>query len=311
MHQVFQPLVLVFLRIVRLVVPGAQPEEPGGNHRIERAVGQLITGELFEDEAVVREVAVECPHDPVAVFPRERLGLIAFVPARFGEADQVQPMPRPAFAKLRRGEQPVDQSLVGPRVGIGDKPFDLGAGGREPDQVVHDASQQRLATGGGGGREPGRFEPGGNESIDRVVVGTGGDRVGPQWLQRPEIAPGPHIVGGFEQVERATGRPVRPLCDPLPQHLLFGLGEGPRLPLPGGRHFAGCHAGQQGAVGRFPGDPRGTGVAPLQPTVGRNQHQAAIGVAGVVTLEAALHQDRGDLGLEVNRRRGQRDAGGA
>ena len=72
----------------------------------------LVTGELLLHEAVVRLVFVERTHDPVAVAPGF-LPLRVFVKAfTLGVARQVQPMPGPPFAIVRRREQTVDQAFV-------------------------------------------------------------------------------------------------------------------------------------------------------------------------------------------------------
>ena len=77
-------------------------------------VGQFVAGELLEQEAVVRLVGVEDADDVVAIAPGVRPGQILLALALgVGVAGQVEPVPAPALAVARRGQQPVDQLLVG------------------------------------------------------------------------------------------------------------------------------------------------------------------------------------------------------
>ena len=88
-------------------------------------------------------------------------------PQRLGVAHQVEPVPGPAFAVVRRGEQPIDDLLVGAGRFVGQKGIDLGRRRRQADQVERHAAQQRALVGRRRRRQAGRFEPRQNESIDR------------------------------------------------------------------------------------------------------------------------------------------------
>src|SRR2546427_219893 len=63
---------------------------------------KFVAGDLFADEAVVRLVIVERFDDVIAITPGIGSRLVGFEPFAFGVARQIQPMPRPAFAVMRR-----------------------------------------------------------------------------------------------------------------------------------------------------------------------------------------------------------------
>ena len=60
-----------------------------------------IAGELFADELVVGKVAVEGADDPVAIAPRERVGVVFVATIGIAIAGDIQPMSTPAFAIVR------------------------------------------------------------------------------------------------------------------------------------------------------------------------------------------------------------------
>ena len=95
------------------VVPDPQPVEARGDQRLGRVAVDLVAGKLFVQEPVVGLVAVERIDHVVAIPPGERLGRVALVAVGLGVANQVQPVPAPGLAVTGRGEQPIDQSLVG------------------------------------------------------------------------------------------------------------------------------------------------------------------------------------------------------
>ncbi len=104
---VLEPLVLVFLGVIRLVVPGAQSKEAGRDDGRLVAVGEFVARELLDDEAVKRLVLIERADHPVAIFPRMGLGLISLVAAGLGVAGHVEPVTSPALAVMWRGEEAV------------------------------------------------------------------------------------------------------------------------------------------------------------------------------------------------------------
>ncbi len=74
---------------------------------------KLITGELFFQKLIVRDVVVESADDVVAIDPRVLPIQIRLGPVRLRPADYVEPVLRPALSEVRRGHQFVDQFGVG------------------------------------------------------------------------------------------------------------------------------------------------------------------------------------------------------
>ena len=80
-----------------------------------------IAGNLLAEELPVGFVGVERGDHVVAVAPRVRAQLIALEAVGVGVVRDVEPVPRPALAVVRRGEQFIDELFVGPRVAVGDE----------------------------------------------------------------------------------------------------------------------------------------------------------------------------------------------
>ena len=115
------------------------------------ALGQQVAGELLDGELVERHVGVERLDHPVAVRP-DRPRAVLLVAVGVGVAGQVEPAPGPALAVVRRGEQPVDQLLVGVRRRVVDERVDLrraSAAGRSGRGRRRRTSVYRSACGDG------------------------------------------------------------------------------------------------------------------------------------------------------------------
>ena len=111
------------------------------------AFGQLIAGELLEDEPIEGLVGIEGADHVIAIPPGERLGGVALVAVGLGVPDQVEPVPRPALAVGRAGEQVVDQPLDrvrGPRE-VFQKRCPFFGRRRQPGQVEEQPAHQRPA----------------------------------------------------------------------------------------------------------------------------------------------------------------------
>src|SRR5205807_4835652 len=80
----------IFGGIGRLVVPRAKAVVTRGNQGFGTGIGQLIPGELFEEEAVVRLVIIEGANDVIAVAPDVGFGGVALVAVAVGVANQVE-----------------------------------------------------------------------------------------------------------------------------------------------------------------------------------------------------------------------------
>ena len=97
-----------------------------------------IAGDLPGEEVGVGEIAVEGVDDPVAVAPgfaEIALGGQLDEIAGVGIADDVEPVPPPALAILRRGEEPFDHGLKRLRRLVGEKVFHLLGRRREAGEI--------------------------------------------------------------------------------------------------------------------------------------------------------------------------------
>ena len=110
-HHVHLKLLLVLLFEIGV----AQHQERRGDELpaalLERVGRHQVAGHLLLHELVERPIAVERVDHIIAISP----GILEDEAAkreRFAKAGDVQPVPAPALAKLRRGQQPVHQSLV-------------------------------------------------------------------------------------------------------------------------------------------------------------------------------------------------------
>ncbi len=101
------------------------------------------------DESGVRLVGVEGADHVIAIGPGVGARLVLVVAVRFAVMHHVQPVPGPALAVLGRGQQPIDQLLVGQGIGVGHKRIDLRpACGGKADQVEIEPPNQRPPVGG-------------------------------------------------------------------------------------------------------------------------------------------------------------------
>ena len=69
--------------------------------RVPARLWQQIAGDVLAHELVVRHILVERPNQVVAVAPRVVNVVVPLVAVRFGEADNVHPVPGPALAEVR------------------------------------------------------------------------------------------------------------------------------------------------------------------------------------------------------------------
>ena len=97
-------------------------------------VGEQVAGELPGDELVVGHVLVERPDDPVAPGPDGPVD-VGLVAVGVGVAGQVEPVDGHPLAEPGRGEQPVDQPLVGAGRVVGQEGVDLVEGRGQAGQV--------------------------------------------------------------------------------------------------------------------------------------------------------------------------------
>ena len=85
-------------------------------------VAELVAGDLFAQEAIVRHVGVQGPDDPVAVTPGGGSHVIRVEDTfAIGIPGHVQPVPAPAFAVARGRQLAIDHLLVSIRRSIREK----------------------------------------------------------------------------------------------------------------------------------------------------------------------------------------------
>ena len=151
--------------------------------RASRSSGDVFVGrEHRDDHAIVRLVAVERLDDPVAPVPDVRLA-VADLLAPAGPVavpPDVHPVPAPALAVPRAGQQAIDDLLVGVGDCVGQEGMKLVGRGRQAGQIEVQPAQEHRPARLGPRRQAARRVLGGDEGIDRVsdpAAGTG--RPGP------------------------------------------------------------------------------------------------------------------------------------
>ena len=115
--------------------------------RIRRGEGEQVAGDVLSHQGVVRQVVVERADHVIAVGPGGGNVEVEFVAVSLGKPHQVEPVPSPPHAVVRRCEQPLDDPLVsGGRV-VGEKVVDFLRRRREAGQIEGDPPQERAAVG--------------------------------------------------------------------------------------------------------------------------------------------------------------------
>ena len=102
---------------------------------LEGGVRQEVARELFDKELVVGQIPVKRFDDPLAISPRMRPHRVLLEAVAVGVTRQIQPVPRPALAKVRRRQQTVDHPLVGVWRWIVDEILDFSRRRRQTDEV--------------------------------------------------------------------------------------------------------------------------------------------------------------------------------
>ena len=92
---------------------GPAAMNPSASMPVAGAGKQHVAGHLFLDEPAVRLVLVERPDHVIAVRPGVGARLVLVVAVGVAVMDHVEPVPAPALAVVRAGQQAVDQPLVG------------------------------------------------------------------------------------------------------------------------------------------------------------------------------------------------------
>ena len=117
-------------------------EEPGGLHGFGIVGAQHVASELQPRELVVRHVRVQRANDPVAVGPGIWAHTVAFEAIGLAITNDIEPVPRPALAVVRRREQPVHDLFVGNGTFVLEEFGEFFRRRRQADQIESDAAKQ-------------------------------------------------------------------------------------------------------------------------------------------------------------------------
>ena len=274
--------------------PHSQRQEGGPDFPLVSKGPEGIARYLLLDEAVVGAILVEGPDDVVAVAPHVGARIFQPAAAGVGIAHQVQPVPSPALAVARVGQQPLDSPGVGLGRSILEEAVHVLGSRRQPDQSEVEPPQQRPA--GSAGRRSQSFllQSGQDEGVDGV-----GHPILPFDLGNSrllQLGPGPDglvllLFPGFF----SDRHPI----DPAGNEIDFLRGQGiaaqrhGRLPLP-------PQAKHQRAGRAVSGkDGRSVESAALQQRIDRFHDQAAAVRLGTVATAAVALQNGPDFLLEA------------
>src|SRR5579884_2956395 len=93
----------------------AEKPEAGGEDRFVKpllrmpaGIRQQVAGQMFENELIVRHVGIKCSNDVITILIGVRDGIVELVSSCLGIAHEIEPMPAPALAEMRRVEQTID-----------------------------------------------------------------------------------------------------------------------------------------------------------------------------------------------------------
>ena len=295
---------------------GAGHEEPGGGDRVECAsgcgirlgagLGQQVACDLQSDELVIGHVLVQGPDHEVSILEGTGPVLVERVAVALGKPHQVQPVPSPAFAVVRTGQQSID--LAGPRrlevlLGLGQESLLVVGRGWQSDEVEVEPPQQSRRSGPSvGGDTLGRLQ-----RVDEAVD-VGADRVTVWDLGRLDVGQGLKRPVRLARLDvddgRGHGLPVsRVGGSQLDPFLEVGDDRGGQLGL--GRHLEpvvlqGRH---QQALLRLPRYDRRSRLASLEdpgPSVDLESSLEHLGRGGLgrMALVAVPDQHRADLRFE-------------
>ena len=114
--------------------------EPGGNLLGDGRAGQQIAGQLFDRELIERHVRIVRPNDPIAPGPHVARA-VGVMHAGVSVTGRVHPPQRHPLAVMPRGQQPVDDFLIGAAALVGLESVDLIGRRRQAGQVEADAPQ--------------------------------------------------------------------------------------------------------------------------------------------------------------------------
>ena len=244
---------------------------------VDARLGEQVAGELFADELIVGDVAVEGADEVIAILVRPLGRVVPLVAVGVGVADDVHPVASEALAEMGRGEQLIDQFLVSLLLVLsrfGQKAFaQLGRGGKP----VRTKDSRRNSTSGSAGEAGFNFAASRPASINRSIgscphlpatvfgtsTGRSGFRAPPvQPLLEFRLPPGVGFWNGTRTLPRVEGAVLHPpgqnlhscgcqcllgghleifvqVADGLDEQALIGLARNDRRPRVAARHPAG------------------------------------------------------------------------
>ncbi len=278
--------------------------EAAGDELIGRRLRQHVAGELLDGELVERHVVVERLDHPIAILPHCPQ-VVLFVAVAVGVAGKVEPGTSPAFAVMRRGEEPVDHTLVGVRGGVREKGVGLCRRGRQADQIQRHTAQEGLSRGLMRGLEALFLESREHELIDGIAHPIG--LLDRRRRRRPRRDVGPVFGGRGRGVCRRCGRrrraivgPGCPMGDPVPDEPDLRIGEGRLVE----RHAIFAVQSEkppdEDALIGIAGDDHRSGDAALQGGRTHVESKAGAALLRSVALVAVRFQNRPHVAGEVD-----------
>lgn len=165
---------------------------------------EQVTGDMFTNELVVGKILVEGADQIIAITPGVVHLVIPFVAMGFGKADDIEPMPGPALAEMRRREEAINEALPSVRgSGIDKLPNGLRFG-RHPGQDERESADESAFVRGRGEVQSGVLKAFANEIVDGIAGISGEIR---WWLNGPERLQAPPLTAfGHGLVPGGCGR---------------------------------------------------------------------------------------------------------
>ena len=150
-------------------VGGAHGEKAGGNCQIP-VVRKEIARDLSPHELVIGQVAIQGANNPVPVTPRfGQLFGVEKSSQPVAVARDIQPVPSPVFAVLRRGKERVHDLGEGVWRRVGKKRRNRFGSGRQAGEIEVSPANENAFFRGGCGRQPGGLKPGEDKLVDRMT----------------------------------------------------------------------------------------------------------------------------------------------
>ena len=136
-----------------MIVLRVEPEAPrngevaGGRHtlgvtRARSPARENVAGDLLAEKFVVGLVGVERVDDVIAIAPGGRHGIVGGLARRVRVTHEVEPVPSPALAVMRRGEQTFNDCREGIRKRVALERVCFFSRGGKSDEIVAGAAQQ-------------------------------------------------------------------------------------------------------------------------------------------------------------------------